>query len=228
MVFGAVLGSLAAGGLSGFLGGRSSRKARRRYRAQRAYGTRLLNDLRDYRNLEFSRMGGLISDAGRADIEGIEAARREVSASGRGSRQSILDQGQQAASSAQDYATRSGLGGSTMSTNLARGVGSDTTRRLMELNQSLSGLYSGLAQARGGAESNMNRELADLELQKYISEKGINDQMLGLWTGQMSGGQQPMSLNLGGLAQPFGQAFSWLGSLFGGGGGSTGNLDIGL
>ena len=205
-------GSLLGGALSGG-GGPDAGLAQ-------FYGTSILDDRRKMMNSLFSQAGGLVAQKGAAGIQAAKEARRSVDAQGRGARRDILDNQQRMSSGVASDLQGRGLSNTTVGANLQRGVASDTSRQLSQLDSALAGLYADLDLQEGAARQQMFGEQADLALQRYSAESGdYFDVMLQLFSGTGGGLNIPTSgssfgdpLDLSGIGtalsdKPFGGLF---------------------
>lgn len=132
-------------------------------------------------------------DAGQRLTKGYDTARREVQNVGNVARGDLLDREKQANSAARAGLAARGLNSTTLGVNAQRGIASDTNRGLNDLGERMAGLRSGIAergaQARYGADSDLNRFMQSRAQQEYGAGSDLADFMLrrtGIETGMAS------------------------------------------
>lgn len=149
--------------LGGFLTGRSQKKKKKK--AMKRFN-RALNATEALQMAGLGQQEALSRQATSQMLGGFDAAKREASRLGRGAKQGALDrETQQYGRAAQNLANR-GLGSTTISSNLNRGIASDTNRELSAIDEGLAGLFGDLARGRAGVEAQGTANLADLAGQR--------------------------------------------------------------
>lgn len=203
MVF-AEVASAGLSGLAGFFGAKSKQDAARlaRKRGQYVIDERMRPLLDLYFNQQLQQL-----QEGKAGIaEGYAQAENEVSKLGRGQIRQAKEAGLQDAGRLTSGLVGSGAYGTSVRGNLARGVQSDVTRRIQDINESLAGLRANLYTNRGQALAGANASIAGLYGSRLGTELNLEQLRYGLFTGTSGGaaddiyGANPFSAGLAALA----------------------------
>jgi len=140
----AALISAGLGAVSGALGSRSARKQRRKARKS----LRRSQQRSDF----FAQLErGQLEQALRDLTEGFDVAEQRAGRIGEVGRRRVREGEQVSRGRLQQQLQRTGFGNSTVASNLERGLQSDTSRRLQEIDVGMAGLFSDMAQRRGAA-----------------------------------------------------------------------------
>lgn len=223
--------ALISGGLAfgqSYLGGRKQKQQRRRYgrRLQRA-----LSATEAIQGRSLSQQEALSRQATKQQVGGYDAARREASRLGRGAKRSALDRETQLLGRASQGLTQSGLGSTTVGTNLQRGIASDTNRLMADVDENLAGVYGNLALGRAGAEAAGTQQLGQFAGQRgdLMSQLAQMGTMRDLYGASPWGGGGPMPDREGNIAQNLlTGAQTGLGTFMGMGGGGGGDAMGGI
>jgi len=131
---------------------------------------------------------------------GFDNAQIAAANQGRSARRSALDRSASLQSRASSQLAGSGLLNSSVQLNIDQGIGAQTDRRLAEIDQGLSGLFSNLATQRAGALSQGRQGLANFFGQRQARRAQLNDTRFDLLNTQSN--FQPV--DIGGLVSAFG------------------------
>ena len=176
--------ALISGGLSfgqDYLSSRSAKKQRKRY------NKRLRRTVAGQESILGRSLGqqeALARQATQQQLGGYDTARREAARLGRGAKREALDRETQLMGRASQGLTQSGLGSTTVGTNLQRGITSDTNRTMAGVDEGLAGLYGNLALGRAGVEAQGSERLGELagqrgDIMSSLLEKRLMGQQLG-------------------------------------------------
>lgn len=229
----ALIAALVSGGLDfgqGMLGSRSEKKQRRRY------GRRLNRALNLTESIQGNALGQQEAFARQGTqqmLGGYDSARKEAARLGRGGKRDALDrEAQLGASLSQGMANR-GLGSTTVGANLSRGLASDTSRQMANIDEGLAGLYGNLALGRAGVEAQGSERLGQLAGQRGELMSGLAQMrtMRDLYGSSPWGGGAPLPTRensfgqnlLGGLQAGLGM-YGEMGNI-GGAGDAGGGMD---
>lgn len=154
---------------------------------------------------------------------GYQRARSEVSRAGQGARQAALDAGTRTMGQLSQSAIGRGLTGTTVGANLARGIASDTSRRMLEIEGALANMYAGLQTGEATAVAQGRQGLAQLSLSEFGAQQA-GKEAFNQWRIFRGSGQNPpqasalpaLAAGIGGLGGLYAGTQDKFSSLFGG------------
>ncbi len=153
--------------------------------------------------------------------KGYAQARKDVSMSGSGSRQQIMDMMKQNIAQLQQNAISGGFGNSSVLLNMQRGAYADTQKNLLGLDSNIAGQLGGMSVDQGQMNAALYGQIAQILMAQANAKAGMTKSHSNLLSGvQHKGGSGG---GFGGLDK----IFSSLGGMFGGGGGSSGGSSFG-
>lgn len=144
--------------------------------------------------------------------QGYAQGRKDVSMSGAGSRQAVMDMMKQNLAEMKQQSISGGFGNSTVLSNLNRGVYADTQRNLLGVDSNIAGQLGGMSVNQGMMQQAAMQQLAQLLMAKAAAK---NSGYQG-WAGALGNVQHTAS---GGGNQDFSGIMKLFGGMFGGGGG---------
>jgi hypothetical protein len=209
---GFMIGSQVLGGMGGFFGGqKEAEKAKQRYHMSRDALLRQIGNTR----LAFNKSEGLLKQNLAGTKFGFQQAKRNLAGFGNAARADAMgQQKQQMAGLAQGLASR-GLGGTTVVENAQRGIYSDTSRRLAEIDEQVGSALAGLSLNKAAAMGGARSDLANFYAQRNQAEIYDREQLINLWLGTIPQANNPAA-GLGQLGGSMGQMWM-LQQLMGGG-----------
>ncbi len=112
-------------------------------------------------------------------VEGYDKALTDVGRFGAGATQRVLDRGQQRSADLSQGLISRGLGNTTVAPNLERGIAADTDRALLDIDDAIASLRTGLqvgkTQAIAGGQTDLARLLERLALGQVGALGGVQN-----------------------------------------------------
>lgn len=222
---GGSLGAFAGGGAAGYLFNKD-------YQAAKKAKKKNERNVRDTRQiyldaLDRAKALGAKGEAAQLQIMPLlqgsqNRALKMTGALGRSSAQGIADRSQQMMGDVQQRLASTGLYNSTGQMSAARGVNADTSRAMLELQQALAGVQSGIVQQGAGQQAQALQGLSGFYQGMSAQEAAIM-QELARYMGGIQYQPGPSILgSLAGLAGAAGRGFMGMGGMGGMGGGMGG------
>jgi hypothetical protein len=189
----AMMGQSLGSGLEmvgGFLGDRkAAKKADQRYEMSRDALLRQIGKTR----IAYGKSEGLLKDNLAGVRKGYGDAAANLSTYGNSARDTVRSQGQQnLAGLAQNMASR-GMGGTTVLDNAQRGIYSDTSRRLAEIDEGQGQMLANLSLGRAGALNSARGDLSNFYAQRNQAEISDRHDLISLWLNTIPQGSNPMA-----------------------------------
>jgi hypothetical protein len=217
-----IAGLVAAGmgGFSGFMGGKAEDKKaasmnRRLWRA--------IKRTQNIQNRSYGQQEAMSRKATSERLAGYDTARKEASRLGRGAKRTAIDRETQGYGRISQNLASRGLGSTTVGANLQRGLASDTTRQLSDIDEGLAGLFGNLALGRSETQAGGTQALSDINTARYNMETELAQR--GPLGGATLGNYQVQPRGAGALVGGLQGAAGGLGMALGGmGGGGMGGM----
>jgi hypothetical protein len=211
-MMGAALGAQALGGLGGFLSGqKQAETADRRYENSQSSLLRQIGKTR----IAYDKSEGLLKGNLAGVRKGYGDAFANLSTYGNSARQTVRSQGQQnLAGLAQNMASR-GMGGTTVLDNAQRGIYSDTSRRLAEIDEGQGQMFANLGLQKTAALGAAKGDLANFYAQRNQAEISDRHDLISLWLNTIPQANNPAA-GIGQLGGSMGQMYM-LQQMMGGG-----------
>ena len=207
------MAALIAAGLglaSGIVGSKSARKSRRRARR----GLQIASQRNDFfQGLRRNKLQTALKELG----GGFDDAGKQLSRSGNVAKRDVGIQEDLSRGRLEQNIFNTGFGNSSIKANAERGLGSDTSRRLAEIDQGLGRLFSNLAIQRAQATTQVRGQIADTFGQQGLAQERFADRNLDLNTTSFQGPQLDFSGIAAALLALFEEDPDKQKSLFGGG-----------
>lgn len=209
-------------GLSGYFARKDEKEGARLARKRGQYS--IDERMKPLLDLYFGKQLASLQGAKGHIEEGYADAENQISQIGRGAMRDAKDAGLQAGGRLASGLVSSGLHGTSVRGNLARGVQSDVTRRISEINESLAGLRSNLYTNRGHALAGAEGNIASHYGQRLGSELDLESLRYGLLTGSSGSaadanyGPGAMAYGFQGASKDLSQALGFITGMSGGGG----------
>ena len=172
-----------------------------RARVTRSRGRKVLNTIRQNNRSLYDQAQGQLNQRLGTIKTGFGAARRSLGGYGDSARQGALTRGAQTLGAVTSNAVSAGSFNTTAFANAQRGIASDTTRSLAEidlgLGQILAQLDVGEAESVAGAQG----DLANFSINRAANEQNVETMWFNLLTGQGANDVRTRGLNRGALYQ---------------------------
>lgn len=205
-----MLGTGALGGLGGFLSGqKQAEKASDRYHMSRDLLFNQLGTTKAAYSQAQNLLQGNLAGIGR----GFGQARADLSRSGGRARTSIMDNQARGLGAINTGLAQKGLGSTTILQNAQRGLYSDTSRQLAEVDEALGSQMSGLRLGEMNAKLGATSALAGLGIDKANAIGAGRNDLISLWLGSIPQAQNPAAGigALGGSAAQYALLSKYLG-----------------
>jgi hypothetical protein len=223
-----IIAGLVSAGIGGFSGFMGNKDANKKAASQNRRLWRAIKRTRSTQGLSFGQQEAATRKALGERLGGFDTARKEASRLGRGAKRTALDREQQLGGRLSQGLTNRGLGSTTVGANLSRGLASDTTRQLSDIDEGLASLFGELALGRsetaaGGTEALSNINTNRMNLETTLQQLGpLGGATLGNfqvqprgpspWMGALQGASAGLGQAMGGMGgggfDP--QMMSWL------------------
>lgn len=175
----------------------------------------MLGDQRNRQTLDL-RGGMNLYQSAVGDIgKGFDAALRAASLQGRGARRGAIEQGQRNAASTSQSMVSRGLYGTTAMDNAQRGVSSDTSRRLQEIDEGLAALVGQLEVGKGQALAGAKMGQASFGAQSSAMQMDTTQNLINLMRDRPTEFNKAMFRGQVG-SQVSNEFASWFGGFFSG------------
>ncbi len=189
----AMIGQSIGGGLEMFGGFGADRKAAKkaddRYEMSRDALLRQIGKTR----IAYGKSEGLLKGNVAGINKGFGDAKASLGQFGNAARANALgQQKQQLGGLAQSMASR-GLGGTTVLDNANRGIYSDTSRRLAEIDEAQGQMLSSLALGKTSAMGAARGDLANFYAQRNQAEISDRHDLISLWLNSIPQGSNPLA-----------------------------------
>ncbi len=135
-----------------------------------------LNDPNSYLNRGESAMKGAVGTLNRGFLD----AKRNLSMAGQNAKQTTITGGNQASAGMQQSMISRGLYGTTALDNAQRGISSDVSRRLAQIDEEVGGMYANLATQRAGAVAGAQQALGGFYGQAQGSQQNALENYINL------------------------------------------------
>lgn len=205
-------GSLALGIGGSLLGAGLSKRSARKQKHSMAKRLRAATSLtQSIQGRALQQQEALTRQATGQQLAGYDTARREAARLGRGSKRRALEREQQLGGSLSQGLQNRGLGSTTVGANLSRGLASDTSRVMADIDEGLAGMFGDLALGRAGTEAAGTQALGNIAAQRgnLLSSLGqmnlLGGQQLGQFQAPMSSGPGTLEMALPGIMGALGQ-----------------------
>ena len=183
------------------LGAIGSKKAKKQRRARQQHGQLILDNLRKIQGGYGTQTEDKLLQAMEAITGGYEAAQAQTEGIGRGAKRRALDREQAGYGATQQALTSRGLASTTRQGTARRGVRADTDRALLDIDDMVARIQSGLLAQAGTAEAGALSNLGSFYQQRAAQDTAIEGKRFELFAGQGAGGlnQGAQTYNLSGL-----------------------------
>jgi hypothetical protein len=203
----------ALGAVGGFLSGKKqAEKADDRYEMSRDALLRQIGNTR----LAYNKSEGLLKGNLAGIGKGYGEAKANLSGFGNAARANAMGLHKQEMAGLSQRLASSGLSGTTVVENAQRGIYSDTSRRLAEIDEQVGSMLANLSINRAGAMSGARSDLANFYAQRNQAEIYDREQLINLWLGSIPQANNPAA-GIGQLGGSMGQMML-LQQMMGGGG----------
>jgi hypothetical protein len=177
-----IAGGLAAGGqiLGGLLGSSAAKKRAAEQRGLHKQALGIYGDFMNDPNSYLTRGERSMQGALGAIDQGYAEAARNLGGIGAAARRTALGQAKQATAGMQQSMISRGLYGTTAFDNAQRGISSDLSRNLMNVNAQVGQMRAGLAQQQAMAKSSALQSLGSYQASAYGAKQNTMENYINL------------------------------------------------